>query len=549
MVARLLLSLVSSAALLLAQDDTSRRIDDIFQRWNKLSTPGGSVAVIRDGKVLFQKGYGAANLEYDVPITPDTIFHVASVSKQFTAMSIVLLEEDGKLSIDDDVHKYLTELPDYGRKITIRNLLQHTSGIRDQWQTLGIAGWRLDDVITQDQILRILFRQKALNFDPGTRHLYSNGGYTLLAEIVKRASGKPLPEFTRERIFEPLGMVRTHFHLDHQQIVPGRAYSYEPAGSGYKASPLNYANVGATSLFTTAPDLAKWLDNFRDPKVGGARAIARLQEQAVLASGEKIDYALGVSISKYRGLKTVSHSGGDAGFRSYVVWFPDQKLGIAVLSNLANFNTANIANQVAAVFLEKEMTAEPPKPQTAARTFITLPAETIRPYEGHYRLADMLLIDVQAKEGKLMAAPAGAPLIELKPMTPTRFYGEQIQGEVEFTPQSAGGMRLKLTQPGGTAEGDRVAFVPFDPKDLPSYSGAYWSDEVETQYTIRVKDGKLIAEHVHHGEISLTPLARDQFRGSNWFMPEVRFIRDSSGKVVAMTLGGNRISAIRFARR
>jgi CubicO group peptidase (beta-lactamase class C family) len=276
------------------QTDRAKEIDAIFQEVNRPDSPGAATAVIEQGKLAYQKGYGSANLEYNIPIGPDTIFHVASVSKQFTAMAVVLLERDGKLSIDDDVHKYLPELPDYSQKITLRNLLQHTSGIRDQWQTLSTAGWSMEDVITQDQILRMLFRQKELNFPPGTRHLYSNSGFTLLAEIVTRVSGKPMPEFCDERLFRPLGMTHTHFHQDLHQIVPGRAYSYSPAkGGGFENAPLNYANVGATSLFTTADDLVKWLDNFREPKVGGATAIARLQEQCVLTNGQKVDYGLG----------------------------------------------------------------------------------------------------------------------------------------------------------------------------------------------------------------------------------------------------------------
>jgi CubicO group peptidase (beta-lactamase class C family) len=202
-----------------------KQIDAIFKDWASPNTPGASVAVIQHGKLVFAKGYGVANLEYGISIRPDTIFHVASVSKQFTAMAVVLLELEGKLALDDDVHKYLPELPDYGNKITIRNLLQHTSGVRDQWQTLALAGWSLQDVITQDQALRLIFRQKELNFPPGTRYLYSNAGFTLLAEIVARVSGKPFPQFCTERIFAPLRMTHTHFHQNLTQLVPGRAYS------------------------------------------------------------------------------------------------------------------------------------------------------------------------------------------------------------------------------------------------------------------------------------------------------------------------------------
>jgi CubicO group peptidase (beta-lactamase class C family) len=430
------------------------RIDQIFAEWNKPDTPGASVAVIRGGQQIFAKGYGQATLEYPVPITPETIFHVASVTKQFTAMSLVLLEQDSKLSLEDDIHKYLPELPDYGKRVTIRNLLQHTSGIRDQWQTLGLAGWRLDDIITQDQILRMLFRQKELNFDPGSRHLYSNGGYSLAAEIVHRVAGKGFDDFAAERIFQPLGMARTHVHDDVTHVVPGRAYSYSHNAGGYWNAPLNYSNTGATSLFTTAPDLCKWLDNFRAGKVGGERAIARMEERAVI-DGKAIDYALGVVIGNYRGLRTVSHNGADAGYRSAVIWFPDQQFGVTVLANLGNINPTMLANRVAEAYLESDMQApNPPPPQ----------------------------------------------------------------------PQ-------------------RPPVVKFDPGDLAGYTGTYWSEELETQYTVRVKDGKLIAMHTHHGEIALTPTAKDTFRTSAWFMPEVKFV---PGGMIA---GGGRVTGIRFMKK
>ena len=536
------------AAACCAEDDRGKRVDEILQQWNKPAMPGAAIAVVQDGKVAYEKGYGSANLEYGIPITPNTVFHVASVSKQFTAMAIVLLEQDGKLSLEDDIHKYLPELPDYGHKITIRNLLQHTSGVRDQWQTLALAGWRLDDVITQKQILHMLFRQKELNFEPGTRHLYSNGGYTLVAEIVNRVSGKPLPQFCDERIFKPLGMTRTHFHDDHRRIVQDRAYSYEKARDGFQASPLNYANVGATSLFTTAPDLTKWLDNFRDPKVGGAKAIARLEEQAVLADGQNVDYALGLAISKYRGLRTVSHGGADAGYRSFVQWFPDQQLGVAVVSNLASFNTGNIANKIAEVYLDQKMTPPAEKAKPVERQYITLDPATLEQYVGTYRL-DIGLATISVKDGKLMGAPQGQPFAELKPVAANKFYVQQIDGQVEFTPKPGGNMSMKLSGGGMNAEGNRVKILPFDSADLPQYTGAYWSNELETQYTIIVKDGKLVADHAHHGEIALTPLAKDAFRGSTFFTQELNFVRDSAGNVTGLTIGGGRVTAVKFVRR
>jgi CubicO group peptidase (beta-lactamase class C family) len=551
---KLLLFLATAPIVLFAREDDAKRLADLFQTWNQPGTPGAAVAVIQHGKLVFEKGYGLANLEYDIPVTPQTVYHVASVSKQFTATALVLLEQESKLSLADDVHKYLPELPDYGHPITLRQLLQHTSGIRDQWQTLGLAGWRLDDVITQQQILGLLFRQKELNFAPGTAHLYSNGGYTLAAEVVARVSGKPFPDFCQERIFGPLAMTHTHFHQDHRRIVHDRAYSYEKSGEGYQASPLNYANVGATSLFTTASDLVRWLDNFRESKVGGRAAIERLQEQAVLANGKKIDYALGLVIGNYRGLKTVSHGGGDAGYRSYVLWFPEQELGIAVVSGLASFDSGGTANKVAEVVLGDKMTPEPakppqpPTPQTP-RQYITLEPRALDQYVGHYKMDAGLDADVRKKDGKLVAEVPGQGAAELHPLTTNRFFIEQLNGELEFVAKPDGPMRLKLTQEGGTMNGRRTALAPWEATGLEQYQGVYWSDELETQYTITLKSGKLTAEHVRHGEIALIPASQDRFKTTEWFMPEANFLRDSSNRVSGLTLGGGRVKAIRFTRK
>jgi len=462
------------------------------------------------------------------------------------------LERDGKLSIDDDVHKYLPELPDYGYKITLRNLLQHTSGIRDQWQTLSTAGWSMEDVITQDQILRMLFRQKELNFPPGTKHLYSNSGFTLLAEIVKRVSGKPLPEFCQERIFGPLKMTHTHFHLNLHQIVPGRAYSYSSLPGGkFENAPLNYANVGATSLFTTAGDLMRWLDNFRDPKVGGLAAIARMQEQCVLADGKKIDYGLGIAIDTYRGLHRLQHSGGDAGFRSQVDWYPDQELGVAVVSNLGNFNPSRAADQVAELFLEGKMSAPAHEPETVTRNFITLQPPAMEKFVGHYPLPRInQSLDAVLDQGKLWNELPNGMRLELKPTGPNGFYVGELQADIEFTPKPGGGMSVKITQPGAVNEGDRAPKpVPMTTAELAQYAGSYWNEELETQYRVIVRDGKLIAVHAHHGEIPLQFVTKDQFQSKEFYFNNVKFIRDGKGSVTALTVGGGRVNEIRFDRK
>jgi hypothetical protein len=469
-------------------------------------------------------------------------------------MALLLLEQEGKLSLEDDVHKYLPELPDYGHALTIRQLLHHTGGIRDQWQTLAVAGWRLDDVITQEQILRVLFRQKELNFPPGTKHVYSNGGYTLAAEIVTRVSGKPFPAFCQERIFRPLEMTHTHFHQDLRQLVPNRAYSYEKADSDYQALPLNYANVGATSLFTTTSDLVRWLDNFRNPKVGGRAAIERLQEKAVLSNGEKVDYGLGISLGRYRGLKTISHGGGDAGYRSFVLWFPEEELGIAVVSGLASFDSGGTANKVAEVFLADKILSDPVKTASEAPAekpppYIGLEPKVLKQYTGQYHFDVGVEANILEKDGKLLAEVPGQGTEELHPISSNRFYIEPLKGIVEFNAAAEAPLKLKLTHNGNTVNGERVSSAAWQPTQLEQYAGVYWSEELETEYTISCKEGKLAAQHIRHGEIPLVASGPDRCTSSQWFMPVVKFLRDSSGKVSGMTLGGGRVTGIRFELR
>jgi CubicO group peptidase (beta-lactamase class C family) len=533
------------------ENSRASQIDAAFKEWDSLSMPGASVAVIDKGKIAFAKGYGSANLEYGVPIKPETIFHVASVSKQFTAMAVVLLASDGKLSLEDDVHKYLPELPDYGKKISVRNLLQHTSGVRDQWQTLALAGWDIEDVITQDQILRMMFRQKELNFPPGSRYLYSNAGFTLLAEIVARVSGEKFPQFCNERIFIPLQMTHTHFHQDLTQIVRDRAYSYNKQADGYAIAPLNYANVGATSLFTTATDLVKWLDNFRTLKVGGAAALAEMQVSGVLTDGTKIDYGLGVSLGTYRGLQTVSHGGGDAGYRSDVLWFPAQQLGVAVVSNLGSFNPDRLAKRVAEIYLGDQMTPAEKTPAAVEPSTYAVDPKELEKYVGVYPLPKVDQdLKVVGADGKLWVAGSGKDRVELHPRGPAHFYVNELGADVVFVPKGGDGMSVRITQGTAVNEGDRLA--PMDAAvvaDLSPYAGTYWSEELETQYTFFVRDGTLFALHNHHGEFELTPTLRDHFSSGQWYASRIGFIRDSKGKVTGVILGGGRITGVTFVRK
>ncbi len=357
-----LVLLLSGAAVTAASDDRAKRVDALFADWDTTETPGAVVAVIKDGKMAYQNAYGMADLEREVPLSPRSLFDIASISKQFTAMSILLLEEQGKLSLDGDIRTYLPSFPSYGHTITLRHLIHHTGGLRDYMDLMELAGMPWENTYHQAEIVDLVARQKALNNDPGDEFLYSNSGYLLLAEIVHRVSGQTLGEFTEQHIFKPLGMNVSHFYEDFTRIVEDRALSYsEMETGGYKNVPYIFDVIGDTGLLTNAGDLLLWDRNFYDNKLGkgGSNLIDRMLIRGKLNSGETIDYAFGLELEEYRGLRVVRHSGGAAGYDAEMMRFPDQRFTVLVLSNLAQFSSTELAKQVADVYLSDQFTAGP----------------------------------------------------------------------------------------------------------------------------------------------------------------------------------------------
>jgi CubicO group peptidase (beta-lactamase class C family) len=532
------------------QDALAARVDKLFGDVDKPDSPGAAIAVIKDGAVIYKRGYGIANLEYNVPITPTTVFHVASVSKQFTAFAVTLLANQGKLSLDDDIRKHIPEVPDFGKKITIRNLIHHTSGLRDQWELLAMGGWRLDDVITKDHILKMVRYQKELNFEPGQEHLYSNTGYTLLAVIAERVSGQSFREFTEANIFKPLGMTNTHFHDDHQMIVKNRAYSYSSSNNGFRLAALNYANVGATSLFTTAEDLAKWVLNFEDKKIGGAPVIEQMQQKGILSNGKQLDYAFGLSIGPYRGLSTIGHSGGDAGYRSFAFWFPEQRFGVVVLSNLGSFNPSRVARQIADIYLADKLLPEAAAPKPPEPVAVKVNPEIFNAFTGRY-LADSWSVITITKEGdKLFGQPEGQSKAEMIPLAESKFAVKDVGGEVTFERDESGKItRFKLERTGQSQTANRIETTAATQAQLAEFSGDYYSTELGTTYTVIVKEGQLIAQHRRHDDIKLTQLEGDRFRGSQWFFQRVQFTRDADKRVVGFRLTGGRVRNLRFDKQ
>ena len=350
-----------------AQDAPNAAVDKVFADFTKPGSPGCALGVYRDGKIIYAKGYGLANIEENVAITPQTVFDIGSTSKQFSAASILLLEKQGKLSVNDDIRKYVPEIPNYGQTITILNLLNHTSGLRDYLTLFTLAGINIDSVTTDDDALAIIARQKQLNFAPGSEYLYSNSGFFLLSVIVKRVSGKTLRDFAQENIFTPLSMTHTQYRDDHTALVPNRAMAYEmrEGARGYELDVSYFEQTGDGAVHTTVEDLQKWDENFYSAQIGGKEFLAEIQEPGKLTTGKTLDYAKGLGVGEYRGLRVVSHAGSWGGYRAQLMRFPEQHFSVATLCNVGSANTTRLARSVAEVYLAsvmKPVEAAAPKP-------------------------------------------------------------------------------------------------------------------------------------------------------------------------------------------
>jgi CubicO group peptidase (beta-lactamase class C family) len=475
------------------------------------------------------------------------VFHVASVSKQFTAFCIALLAKEGKLSLDDDIRLYLPEMHDFGKKITLQHLIHHTSGLRDQWELLAMAGWRLDDVITTDHILQMAWRARELNFNPGDEELYCNTGYTLLAEIVSRVSKKSFRAFADSAIFKPLGMTNTHVHDSHEMIVKNRSYSYVSGPEGeFRLAPLNYANAGATSLFTTVEDLAKWINNFDQPTVGGPEVIRQMHERFTLNNGQTINYAFGLGLDTYKGLQRVGHSGGDAAFRSHLVRFPDQKFAVAILCNTGAINPSRLSEQIAEIYLANQMQTAPASNNQPQHAEAQVDTTLLRKYTGMFQLRPGWILTITLEDGKLMTQATGEGKFPMRAETPTRFFVPAYQAAVIFMPDPQSNVDTVEYR---NMKAPRVFSFSPSATELEGFTGEFYSEELETSYRLKVQDGKLVALHQRNDMVSLTPTVTDQFAGNQWWFRGVQFQRNAQGAIAGFTITGGRVRYLRFVKR
>ncbi len=527
----------------------NEQVDQLFTVWDTKDTPGAAVAIVKDGSIIYKKGYGMANLEYDIPISPSSVFHIASISKQFTVFSILLLEKQGKLSLDDDIRKHIPEVPDFGKTITLRHLASHTSGLRDQWNLLSMAGWRMDDVITKEHILKLVSKQKELNFNPGDEYAYCNTGFTLLAEVVSRISDMSFAEFTEANIFEPLNMSNTLFYDDHEKIVKNRAYSYHSDSGGYKKSVLNFANVGATSLFTTVEDLSLWSMNFSNMVVGDTSIINTMNTPAILNNGKTFGGALGQFVGEYKGLNEIQHGGADAGYRSYLTRFPDQNFAVIVFSNSAEFNSGRMAHKVVDIYLKDKIKTEEKQEEVKEEStseVIALDQNTAATYVGDFELQPGFIITVSSNNGQLSKLATGEAEVSLTPISTTEYTVEGVDAKIEFIPNSGKNIEMiKLHQGGQIMEAPRVEAFDKTSVNLSDFSGEYYSEELSTTYYFTLVGDTLVAKHNRLSDFNLNPIKKDMFTGD---FGQVQFIRDANNAITGYKVSNGRVRNLYFEK-
>jgi CubicO group peptidase (beta-lactamase class C family) len=525
-------TLLVAALLQAAAPAATPSVDDLLGEWTS-STPGCSVGIELEGRTVLERGYGMADLERAVPNRADTIFEAGSVSKQFTAAAVLLLARDGKLSLDDPVRKYVPEVPDYGTPVTIRQMLTHTSGLRDWGSVAGIGGWpRTTRAYTHAHVLDILSRQQALNFPPGTRWSYSNSGYNLAAILVSRLSGMSFAEFTRRRIFQPLGMSGTSWRDDHTRLVPRRALAYSREDDGYHLD-LPFENVhGNGGLLTTVGDLLTWTRNFRTPIVGDAAFVAEQTTPGRFSDGQAHDYGLGVWVRTYRGLPEVRHSGSTAGYRAYLTTFPQARAGVAVLCNAGNADAAALAYKVADRVLADRLA-----PSAEPRSTHVLTDSELRALIGLYRDTDTGVATRIVKEGDQLRVERGAVLYADSGTRLHTANGQQW---------SLAAGRLTATDAFGRVDTlERVQAWTPGPAALASLAGEYVSAEAETSFTAAVDGDRLVLRQRPDRVVVLTPLYDGAFSSQ---LGTVRFLSEA-GVVRGLSISQERVWQLRFERK
>lgn len=527
------------------------KIDAVFAEYTA-STPGCALGVMRNGAMLYSQGYGMADLERKLPITPASVFDIGSVSKQFSAAAVVLLAQDGKLSLDDDVRKYVPELPDFGTSVTINNLIWHTSGWRDYVGLQTLGGIQLDQASGDAETLAVLARQKQLNFKPGSRWEYSNTGYFLLAVIVERVAGEPLAAFAAKRIFEPLGMTSTLIRNHYAMLIPNRALGYAPdeqQQGKFNLSFSNWEQTGDGAVQISVQDMLKWDENYYQAKVGGRSFVEEMHRIGHLDDAKPTGYARGLFIDKYRGLHRVQHGGSWIGYRAMYERFPEQHASIAVFCNSDDAKPTPLADHVADIVLADAFTEKSVAEQAAATQAKQAGklADHSRFVGSYFDTDSNSVFSIVEAEGALALQAMGATL-PLTAAGPSQFVIPAFGAKVSFAGKGKQPAE-QLTFSFGDEPMRATRFVPAQPGagELPSYAGTFYSSELDVTWPVVMHEGKLALQMPKRKFVTelepLTPAMADAFTSKGDFL---RFTRDAAGAVTGFNLSTSRMKDIRF---
>ena len=509
-------------------ESTIRKIDTLFAESNHSNTPGFMVAIVRNDSLMFSKGYGMANLEYGIPITENTVFYVASVSKQFTGYCVTLLARQKKIDLSEDIRVYLPWFPDLKKKITIRNLLNHTSGIRDHLNMIAITGLGIDGVLTNEQVLKVLQKQRDLNFEPGERYSYSNSNYILLAEVIKEVTGQSLRQFADSAIFKPLQMTRTHFHDNPSELVENRAVSYWQEHDMYSNAFQNIYTVGDGGMMTTVGDAARWVMNLYSPKVGDSKDVEALTKTGHLTNGKKLSYASGISVGEHNGWKVYSHAGGLHGYSAIISVFPDLRTGFIIFGNIRKGDMQRKVIELASLVIE-------PKPQSQKSTSDQLPAQKaffpdstfLKNYAGQYISDEGYLLRLTWRDKKLLGSGFGQEFeITGKEKTNTFFFPSKNNPLTKIVfEQGSKSPEFNLEFPDEILRFSKFdSSISVNPKDLV---GEYYSRELDCTYHIILKEGELFLTNNKYPDSKLI-LNGIHLTRSSWYMNHMTITKDKN---------------------
>lgn len=534
-------------------------VDALMTRWDREDSPGAVVGVVRDGEVVFVKGYGMANLPHAVPNTSETLFNIGSISKQFTAFALALLEARGELSLDDPVRAHLPELPEFDDVVTLRHVLTHTSGYRETYAMGMLAGMPPGQSrYPREGALDVVRRQTELEFPAGSQWQYNSSAYVLLAMVIERVTGEPFPQWMDENVFNPIGMGRTVVEPDVEAVIPGAADSYTDAeGGGYLTEFGNRAYWGAADIYVTVADLAQWLDNLDTGEVGGRAVQQRMRERFVLTSGDTLDYALGVGVEQHRGLERLQHGGSQAGYRAFLSFYPELDAGVVVMSNYDGVDATTLGERIEGIFfgdrlepVEREAVAtggedeRPDAPQAVS-------TETLDELAGRYQIPNGTPLTIEQEGGRLRARLGDRDWFGLVPLSDTVFAVEAddagASDRIAFHPGPDGRVERATAHINGRAIPlSRTQWSP-GPDDLAAFTGRYLSPEIEAVYTVHVRDGRLVVEHRWNPPLPLAPVEQDVFVGTT--QPQrIEFQRDQGGAVTGFRTSLGRATDVWFEK-